>query len=173
MILAASPGLTDPNFARSLVYLVSAGPDGALGFVVNRPLGLPLEKLPLARDLPDPLPQMTAHFGGPVRVEGLSFALFQAGATEQEVSCELVEEPARLLPSFGRPGHWPKAFMGYAGWGEGQLEAELARDDWKLCPPSPALFELPSPGAMWEAFVGPDQRWRSFWRRLPAHPERN
>ena len=102
-----------------------------------------------------------------MRPTGLVLARFQRGKSDEELHCQIVADPMELIESPKRG--WVRAFAGYAGWGEGQLEAELGEHSWVVCRPHTALLEVPVPPAIWEAFVGEDQRWRKLMPLLPKN----
>lgn len=167
LVLVAEPELFDPNFHKTVVYLAEHGPAGALGFVMNRPLGRTLGEATKAQ-LPDFLRELPVYEGGPVKPNGLLFARFERGAHDEELRCEIVADPTALTLA-SRQGACLRAFTGYAGWAEGQLERELGEHSWKVCRPHVALLEEPVPPALWPAFVSSDQRWRKFQSLLPKN----
>ena len=158
------PSLRDPNFARSVVLLVEHGPDGSLGFVVNRPARLSfsqvVEALGLEADSGEALPVLT---GGPVAPQSgwILFDPRQPGAgavssTELEDALVVHEQLAvsasrRLLERIARDGAPQRSLLalGYAGWAEGQLDAELRQGVWLPVDLDPRIvFD-----------VEPEQRW--------------
>jgi putative transcriptional regulator len=131
--LVAKPSILDPNFSRTVV-LVTTAPDGAmLGVILNRPT-----KRSLAEILPgnERLARFTEplHFGGPVEQAGL-FAVFR-GTEDPGPSFPVIEDvrlalqPATVEQLLLKPPEALRLFVGYAGWGPGQLAGELARGDW-------------------------------------------
>jgi len=167
LVLAASSGLLDPNFYRTVVYIAEHGPEGALGLVMNRPVNKKLGEVALTPVIPPSLRDALVFQGGPVKPEALVLARFQRGTDDEELHCQIVADPQQLLkPS---KHEWIRAFAGYAGWGEGQLERELDERAWIVCRPHTAMLEVPVPSTLWEAFVGEDQRWRKLWPLLPKN----
>ena len=160
-VLVSKPQLVDPNFCQTIVYLAEHGPAGALGFVMNRPLGQTLAEVVKSSDIPAGLGTVAVYLGGPVKPGGVLFARFERGATDEELRCQIVADPAEVTSAGMR------AFAGYSGWAEGQLERELAEDSWKVCRPHVALLEVPVPPALWAAFIDDDQRWRQVQGKLP------
>ncbi len=146
--LVAAPGLVDPNFARTVVYMVDHGPSGAFGLVVNRRLGEgPLGKLMAGFGLPAEgvEGEIVLHGGGPVQAE-LGFVLHSPDYRDQTtrevsptVSLSTDISVLTAIAREGRPARYLFAF-GYAGWGPGQLEQELARKDWLVAPGDAALL---------------------------------
>jgi putative transcriptional regulator len=68
---------------------------------------------------------------------------------------------------------WVRAFLGYAGWGEGQLEGELEQKAWQVCTPDVSLFEDRYLNGLWSVFVSGDDRWRRLIQHMPDDPEMN
>ncbi len=130
-LLVAAPVLEDPNFVRTVVLVLDHDEDGAVGVVLNRPGGLPVGGLlPAFEDL-------AAHprvvfGGGPVTPEGVLCVARAAGATDPRFKAFRGDlgvlgldddEPADGIVEV-------RLFHGYAGWGAGQLEAELGEGAW-------------------------------------------
>ncbi|MCX7236956.1 YqgE/AlgH family protein [Polynucleobacter sp.] len=134
------PGMVDPNFAGSVIYLFEHTERGAMGLVVNRPTEVNLStlfdkidlKLEIALLLDQPV-----YFGGPVQVErgfvlhesnpklSYSSSLIIPGGLTMTTSKDVLEEVAN--------GKGPAQFLmtlGYAGWGAGQLEEEITLNGW-------------------------------------------
>jgi putative transcriptional regulator len=132
-LLIASPSLLDPNFHRTVVLVTEHNEEGAAGLVINRPSPAAVSELvPQLEPLVDEGEQV--WFGGPVQPNGVL------------VLGEFVDPDDAAVPLFGALG-FPsldepddvvaattrrRVFAGYAGWGAGQLEDELERDDWFL-----------------------------------------
>src|SRR5947208_1593502 len=154
-LLIASPGLLDPNFFRTVVLVTEHNDEGAAGLVLNRPSPAPVAELvPQLEELADGGP---VWFGGPVQPEAVlmlgefldpddaAVPLFGALGFPSQT------EPGEIVPATTRR----RVFAGYTGWGVGQLEAELADEDWIL---EPALPD--------DAFTDdPDDLWRDVLRR--------
>jgi putative transcriptional regulator len=167
LVLAASRDLLDPNFNQTLVYIAEHGPDGTLGLVMNRPLDKKLGEVALSPDLPKALEQIPVFRGGPVKTTALLFARFKRGKGNEQLQCQIVANPQELIELPKR--EWVRAFAGHSGWSAGQLERELSEGSWLVCRPHTAMLEASVPGAMWEAFVGKDQRWRKLQPLLPKN----
>lgn len=137
--LVAMPGMGDPRFDKSVVLICAHSAEGAMGLIVNKRVeevtfsGL-LEHLKIPR-----APQgreIAVHFGGPVE-RGRGFVLhspdYRGGATTMKIeggygmtaTLDVLEALAR-----GDGPHRALLALGYSGWGPGQLEAEIARNDW-------------------------------------------
>ena len=139
-LLIAMPQMQDPRFARTVIYLCAHGSEGAMGLVVNKFLDDPpvtLSKLmnQLGIDAEGLKADPRVHRGGPVE-EGRGFVLHSADYTEEAtlVVGDNVALTATLdiLRAIGR-GEGPKRSLlalGYAGWGPGQLDAEMQANGW-------------------------------------------
>lgn len=171
MVLAASPSLQDPNFHETLVFIVEHGADGALGMVMNRPLGKKLGEVSASDDLPESLRGLPVFQGGPVKPTGLLIAHFERGDNDEELRSAVITNLQDLLepPKSG----WLRAYAGYAGWGGGQLENELRDRAWVICKPHTAILEDPLPPSLWQAFTSEDQRWRKLHSLLPKPTDLN
>ena len=138
--LIAMPGMVDPNFAGSVIYLFEHTERGAMGLVVNRPTEVNLstlfDKIDLKLEIA-PLLNQPVYFGGPVQVErgfvlhesnpklSYSSSLIIPGGLTMTTSKDVLEEVAN--------GKGPAQFLmtlGYAGWGAGQLEEEITLNGW-------------------------------------------
>lgn len=155
------PQLQDPNFVRAVMMIVQHDESGTFGLVLNRPADLSAKELCEGLDMRwGGDPEQALHWGGPVQpntgwmlfadelkppaYEGateLDDGLFFAGSLD--VLRLVAEEP---------PGN-VRLFLGYAGWGPGQLEFEMAQGVWLTAPASSeALFATP-PEEMWDHVV--------------------
>jgi len=142
--LIAMPGMADPNFAGTVIYLFEHNERGAMGLVVNRPTEVDLatlfDKIELKLEIA-PLLEQPVYFGGPVQVErgfvlhepnpGTSYSssLIIPGGLTMTTSKDVLEAVAS--------GNGPPKFLmtlGYAGWGAGQLEEEIILNGWMNVP---------------------------------------
>ncbi|MBF7729995.1 YqgE/AlgH family protein [Pseudomonas sp. N040] len=163
-LLIAMPQMDDPNFAQSVVYLVDHSDQGAMGLVINQPSGLNLADV-LEQLRPDGIPaehckRLQIMTGGPVQTDR-GFVLHPAGYNFQatldlgELGLSTSQDALFAIADHKGPAKHLIA-LGYAGWGAGQLESELADNAWLSCPADPAiLFDLP-----------PEQRLQAAARRL-------
>jgi putative transcriptional regulator len=130
-LLIAAPTLEDPNFAKAVVLLVRHNDEGALGVILNRPLDTTVgEAVGDAVDEPFDV-EGDLHQGGPC--EGPLMVLHtQPEAGEMEVAGNMYFSVDRdkvewLLKNESEPTRY---FVGYSGWGAGQLEAEMETGSW-------------------------------------------
>lgn len=150
--LIAMPGMTDPNFAHSLTYVCEHNEEGALGIVVNKPTDMTLLALFEQIEVPlndRDLASTPVHFGGPVNVDR-GFVLHRPLGNWQStlaVRDDLGLTTSKdVLEAVGR-GEGPREMivsLGYAGWGAGQLESEIAQNAWLTVEADPnLLFDMP------------------------------
>ncbi len=141
-LLVAMPQMADPRFARSVVYLCAHSADGAMGLVVNRLIdSLTFRSLleQIGVDQAIEGDDMPVHFGGPVE-SSRGFVLHTADYVQD--STLVIEDDIALtatidvLKAIAR-GKGPQRrvlALGYAGWGAGQLDAEIQANGWLLVP---------------------------------------
>lgn len=137
-MLVAMPGMADPRFVRSVIYICSHGPSGAMGLVINRLFGaadFPMLLEQLNIDSTPETPEMSVQFGGPVEM-GRGFVLHTSdylheGTTriDDRISVTATIEIIQDIASGKGPSR-SLMLLGYAGWGAGQLEEELKSNGW-------------------------------------------
>ena len=173
-LLISSGGLYDPNFRHTVVLVGEHNSDGVLGVVLNRALNVTVQKtLPPLSDLVPP-----------------SEPLFQGGPVQQAspvVLAELAHPELADILVFGSVGFLvgelspgiessilkARVFMGYSGWGPGQLEAEMAADSWIIEPAREDDVFTDGPDLLWSSVLerkGPEYRQLS---RMPYDPSMN
>ena len=138
-LIVAMPALSDPRFEHSVILICAHSKDGAMGLIVNKPVAdlkfadllaqLRIRRAPMGRDI-------RVHFGGPVE-RGRGFVLHSAdyangpgtthvpGGFSMTATLDVLEALAR-----GKGPTRALLALGYAGWGPGQLESEIGRNDW-------------------------------------------
>lgn len=159
-LLIAMPGMGDPRFERSVVFLCAATDDAAMGFIVNKP-ATDLDVDELLEQLGLPRGPATAgrkvHFGGPVET-GRGFVLHSAdyvaeGATlkvNDDFAMTATLEILRDIAEGRGPRRW-LATLGYSGWAPAQLAREIQLNAWLTCDAAPGIvFDLPD-GEKWSA----------------------
>lgn len=138
-LLIASPRLLDPNFRRTVVLLVQHTEQGALGLILNRPTSVPIRQAwQQVSQLPCQVEEVL-RLGGPV--EGPLMALHtRPNLSESEVlpGVYFAVEPKHLTPLVTEPSGPARFYVGYAGWGAGQLESELSEGSWLTPEATPA-----------------------------------
>lgn len=168
--LIAMPGMTDPNFFQAVICICEYTREGAVGLVVNRP-----HPAILGKDIFDELKinyisdseSIPIYIGGPVHI-GEIFILH--GAPFNWESCFMVTPSLAMSNSKDiveaiAMGDGPEAFIvsvGCAGWGEGQLEAEIKENVWLTCPISEKIiFEMPV-----------EYRWAAAVKKMGINPSK-
>lgn len=164
-LLLSMPQLLDPNFSKTVVLLCDFVPDGAFGLVVNRPTELPAREMvkldpPIDRGNDSPL-----YIGGPVEPQrGWVLSGDEPpDADHRKITDGLYLSTSPLLLRRvleARPAPRARVLAGYAGWGPGQLDDELAQSAWLM-----ADLEL---DLIFD--VAADRMWETAIRRLGADP---
>lgn len=174
-LLLSSPALVDENFRRTVVLITEHTDEGAMGLVLNRPSHVAVgEAIPQLAELADPADAV--FVGGPVQE---SAVVVLAEFTDPHSAADVVVGEIGLVaasaPIDGLPAAVRRArvFAGYAGWGPGQLEAELDEDSW--------IVAEPDLGDVFD--VAPEQLWSTVLQRkggsfallatMPADPSMN
>lgn len=151
--LVAAPNMKDPVFSKTVIYLCSHTPEGAMGIVINRGMALSVASL-LERvgidSQNDELHEMMLFDGGPVQVER-GFVL-HTPKNKYHSSVSITEQitlstSRDVLEAIANVDQAPDKFLislGYSGWSEGQLESELALSGWLIAPADSAvIFDVP------------------------------
>ena len=164
-LLVSMPQMQDPNFARAVVLLCDYDPDGAFGLVVNRPTEMPASSMVRLEPAVIGSNSLPLCIGGPVDPERGWILLADAPADAEyrtirdgvylSTSPELLRHVLTETPP-------PRArvLAGYAGWGPGQLDAELAQSAWLIGAVDVDLLFDVEPADMWETAI----------RRMGADP---
>ena len=168
-LLIAMPAMGDPRFAHTVILVCSSSDDGSMGLILNRPahdlsfgslldqLGIP--RVAQGRDI-------RVHFGGPVE-RGRGFVLHSADYAGGQATMRVaggygMTATLDVLEALAQ-GEGPQVAilaLGYAGWGPGQLEAEIARNDWLTAEaPADLVFAADDTG-----------KWTAALRRMGIDP---
>lgn len=159
-LLIAMPGMRDPRFARSVVYLCAHNAEGAMGLVVNKLIDSLsfddlLKQLGIERRIEE---SIDIHFGGPVE-SGRGFVLHSADyvqdSTLQVDGRIALTATLDVLRDIAR-GEGPRQrlfALGYAGWGPGQLDAELQANGWLTAKADAGLVFEGSAAAKWDSAI--------------------
>jgi putative transcriptional regulator len=152
--LIAMPGMADSNFNRSVVYICAHSSEGAMGFVINQSQQLNfvdiLRHLKIVEDedailLPDETRDFPIQRGGPVE-SGRGFVLHtddyltQSSIPVSEDICLTATVDIIRAMSRGRGPRKASLLLGYAGWGAGQIENEIANNGWLSCAADESLI---------------------------------
>jgi putative transcriptional regulator len=166
LLLVSMPQMADPNFARTVVLLCDYTDQGAFGFVVNRQMSEPAWQLIRTEPVMRIDPDVRLWVGGPVDLERTWVLMSESQGPDDEqreivpgvllsVSRELTLQLLQAPPTARA-----RVLVGYAGWGPGQLDKELAASAWLTAAVDPGLIFGVPPEEMWEAAI----------RRLGAEP---
>lgn len=129
-LLVSSPSLIDPNFRKTVVLIAHHDEDGAMGLVLSRPSDVSAaEAVPSLAELPGS--DNVVYVGGPVQPEAF---MVLAEFDDLEAAAAPIFGTVGFMPAEAEPGDLAikrfRLFSGYAGWGAGQLEAELEEPSW-------------------------------------------
>ncbi|HCR37105.1 MAG TPA: YqgE/AlgH family protein [Opitutae bacterium] len=174
VLLLASPKLLDPNFKRSIV-LVSAhsSDEGAIGFVLNRPLGKTLGQLK-PEFLYGSLAQVPVYQGGPVSQDKMIFVAWRwldderafklfFGLTEDKLLGVMAQEQDLSV----------RCYIGCSGWSQGQLEGELAQDAWVPTPVTKEAILSQGGEGLWRLMLGQTMPETLISGLVPKDPSLN
>ena len=168
-MLIAMPGMSDPRFDRSLIYVCAHSENGAMGIIVNHPAGsIDFPQLLMQLDIIKSADQikvaenaepMQVLKGGPVDT-GRGFVLHSSDFFLQDATLRIDEDicltaTVDILKAIAKgagPRHAILA-LGYAGWAPGQLEAELEEGSWIVEPAEPDDVFTPEPESLWSAVL--------------------
>ncbi len=169
-LLVAARGLPDPNFAETVILLTSYSEKGAMGLVINRPTRFTLASL-FPENPAIKARQEHAFWGGPVE-SGAVFVLARAGevpADARKVTGDIfmvTTKPSveKLCNAKGSV----RLYLGYSGWGAGQLDREMKLRSWHVLHVDPAMVFDADPESIWPKLI---QRTDVFLaRRLGRNP---
>ena len=164
-LLLSMPQLQDPNFARTVILLCDYVPEGAFGLVLNRPTDMPASNMVRLEPPMEGNNGLPLCIGGPVEPERGWILL---GEEPDDLECRTICEGVYLSTSplllrhvlAATPPPRARVLSGYAGWGPGQLDEELAQSAWLIGEVDLDLVFDIEPSMMWETAI----------RRLGADP---
>jgi putative transcriptional regulator len=174
-LLIAEPFLTDPGFARTVVFLCEHGEDGSVGFVLNRPSVNNIGDL-----LPElHSPDLTIFEGGPVQNDTLHMihrlpdvmggveimpGIFWGGS---------YTDLSRMIQSHACSPENIRLFIGYSGWGKGQLEEELKEGSWLVADMFEDVIFESDTSKVWKDSIHSLGSNFAHLANLPIHPQLN
>ena len=161
VLLIAMPQVLDPFFHRSVVLLIHNDDEGSFGLITNRATGIKVNRDPERHgDLVGRRRRDVAFFGGPVQPQ-MGTLMFDAQAVADrgesaDATSSLVAPGVRLtqnVTDLGELAESPpehmRLYLGYAGWGAGQLVEEILRNDWMTAPIDNQLLFTDDPETVW------------------------
>lgn len=176
-LLVATPRLLDPNFRRCVLFVLDHDQDGALAVVTNRPSELALEVvLPgWGQAVVDP-PLLFS--GGPVAQDS-ALAVGLALGAGPDLGFKRLSGDYGLV-DLDLPSHallsdlvGVRVFSGYAGWGEGQLEAEIVEGSWYVVNAVPSDLLTPEPASLWRDVLRRQPGELAYVASFPDDPNMN
>ena len=159
-LLIAMPGMGDPRFEGSVIFMCAHTPEGSMGLIVNKPApGLKMNDLLKQLKIPrgDGSRDVRVHFGGPVE-HGRGFVLHSGeyGASDSTLKVDDrfgMTATLDILADMAQ-GTGPERrilALGYSGWGPGQLEGEIQRNGWLTCDAAPEIVFSADDDGKWVA----------------------
>ena len=173
-LLVAGPGLLDPNFWRTVVLVGEHSEEGALGVVLNRASETTVEEAaPELAQLADGMGRI--HVGGPVQP---SAVVVLADFVEPPDDDALVVESVGFLPAEVDPDELgelrrARVYVGYAGWGPGQLDGELDEGSWIVEPARADDVFTEKPEELWSTVLRRKGGPFGVLATMPPDPSRN
>lgn len=175
-LLVAEPFLGDPNFDKTVVLLTEHNDAGSVGFVINRPLELDLDDIVI--DFPS-LDTLVYH-GGPVQQDNLYF-IHNKGSLipgSEHIKDDLYWggdlEPLKEMIKLGLVTQENiRFYLGYSGWGEAQLDAELQEKSWLVLQNSQIDIFNDHPDEMWRKILMLAGGNYPLWANSPLDPTMN
>ncbi len=153
----ATPNLADPNFARTVVFILEHNDDGAIGVVLNRPSELPVAST-IVEWADRVVPPRVLFIGGPVSPSSVialaSVSLDDAGDNWSQVLGRIGTVDLEVPPEEVDGLDEVRMYAGYAGWAAGQLEAELVQDGWFVVDAELTDIHTDVPEELWWEVLG-------------------
>ena len=167
-LILADPSLQGSGFSRSVLLLTNhKHDDGAMGFILNKPAGKKVSDLVEIESMRE-LGELPVFVGGPVSQDQLTFASLNWRIDEGELDYGTHLSSEEALHRL-REGFEVRAFVGYSGWSEGQLESELQQRSWITHKPVPGVASPDVDDSLWKellASMGP------YYRLLADAPDK-
>jgi putative transcriptional regulator len=184
-LLVATPSLTDPNFARTVVLILQHdGEDGTMGIVLNRPTGLTVDDHLDGWGVVAPAPDRV-YIGGPVHPELAIVAATCPAAASAPVGVEPWPDEIVQLTDFAGVVDLTldpsllvgrvvvRVFAGHAGWSPGQLDEEIAQDAWWVVDSEQDDLVTRDPEGLWRRVLRRQRGPLALVSSFPDEPERN
>lgn len=171
-LLIATPQLLDPNFRRTVVLVSEHTEEGAMGVILNRPSGMTVSDA--APEL-EPIvgAEAAIYAGGPVQPTA-GVVLAEVEHAQEPIFAEVVMLPdIDELADVAGEADRLRVFAGYAGWGPGQLDEELERDDWIVEPARPEDVFSEDPDGLWARVLIRKGGQYALVARMPDDPSLN
>ncbi|HEU4703320.1 MAG TPA: YqgE/AlgH family protein [Conexibacter sp.] len=174
-LLLASPVLEDPNFARTVVLIAEHTDEGAMGLVLNRPADVTVgESAPELEELVDAAEPI--YVGGPVQPTSV---IVLAAFTDPTAAGLMISDDVGFLSAqldlaeSAAVTNRTRVFAGHAGWGPGQLDEEMEREDWIVETPRPDELFASDPEELWSRVLTRKGGTFALVARMPLDPSLN
>lgn len=171
-LLLADPGLLAPTFRRCVLLLTEHAPSiGAHGYILNRPIEKTIGDLLDGPEF-EPLQMVPVFFGGPVSREHLTFGSLGWDDSNNSLIYNThlsAVEARRHLDE----GYSVRAFVGYSGWSDGQLESELTEKSWIHREPRRHILDPQDVDQMWSRLMQEISPWHALQAGEPENPSLN
>jgi putative transcriptional regulator len=179
--LIASPNLVDPNFFRSVVFLLEHNEEGAFGLILNRPSEIPVGiAIP---ELSEVIPEKEVLFkGGPVQENAVFFLhkpilSMDTDEWDQVIPGVCIAQNDSLFERLAEetdPSETVvRVFHGYSGWGAGQLEAEMEQNSWFISSATADLIFSTIPHSLWKTCLRRLGPTHALLAEIPEDPSLN
>ena len=173
-LLLSNASLFDPNFRKTIVLIGHHDEEGAVGVVLNRQLEVTVDEAvpPLSEIVP---PGEPLFLGGPVQQQA---AVVVAEFDDPSRAGVIAFDHVGFLPEEADHEHLEgvsraRVFAGYAGWGPGQVESEIAEGAWFVVEGSPDDAMSSSPGGLWRTVLGRQGGRLRWFANYPNDPSDN
>lgn len=173
-LLISNSNLLDPNFRRTIVLVGHHDEQGAVGVVLNQPLAVAVgEAVPPLGRLVEP--EEPLFDGGPVEPDSVVVLADFIDPSKAEVLAmgSIGFLPPEAGEDIGDSIRRARVYAGYAGWGPGQLEDELAEDSWVVAPALPSDVFHEEPARLWDEVLRRLGRRYDMLRLMPHDPSMN
>lgn len=176
-LLISEPYLPDPNFERTVILLCEHNEEGSFGFVLNKPSKITFEEvIEEASGFKEKL-----YIGGPVQQDTLHF--IHKSVNSLEGGIEIVpdlywggnfEELMIMINTKQIQKEDFRFFIGYSGWGKGQLDKEIEENSWIVCNPvDPAILFTEEPNELWKVILSQMGGKFEVFSKFPIDPRLN
>ena len=174
-LLLADPFMADPSFRRAVIFLAEYGPEGSVGFVLNKPTDF------MFNDIVDGFPEFPArvYFGGPVEGGNLHFLhRIPDLADSYEVGKGIywgggLDDLKTMMTSGSLTPEDVRFFIGYSGWAPNQLDDELLRKNWIVAPGLRPYIFSDKPSSLWSSLLKSLGEDYALLVHSPRHPSLN
>jgi putative transcriptional regulator len=159
-LLIAMPGMPDPRFGRTVLYMCAHSPDGAMGLIINRAFteirfGDLMTQLGIEGPMP---PDSPVHFGGPVDssrgfvLHSADFRVSDTLVVDNNIALTATKDILQAIAA-GTGPHRAIFALGYAQWDKGQLDSEIQANEWLTAPADQDLIFDPDLDTKWERAI--------------------